>query len=100
MTSDTELPLEEFGQLERVALPPKPKFRVAVDVAVKYHGYISYQTEEDPEEWLELDDNVQQGLDDIVGWGSPDPWDWDVDYGRVEVSYDHGRTWGDWKRER
>lgn len=100
MTSDIELPLPEFADLERVPPPPKPRYRCKVEVQVLHTGYIEYNTDGDPEVWLELDDNVSQPLDDVVSDGDTDWWDWIPEYGPIDVSYDDGVTWERWKRER
>jgi hypothetical protein len=90
---NSELPLAEFADLEKVPQPPKPKYRCKVHFKIRHEGYIEYQTEGNPFEWLEDDDNIDPALDDIADWGHDSDYDGFPDYGDVEVSHDDGETW-------
>lgn len=99
MMTDPELPLPEFATLEKVPLPPKPRYRCKVRFKVEYDDYVNFQTDGDPNEWLEDDGNVEGPLDDIIAWGSGDYWSY-PEYGPVEVSYDDGVSWEVFKHDR
>lgn len=94
---EQELPGME--DIERVPLPfdkQPPQYRV--EYTAELRGYLTFTTGEDPEEWLESDDNVEPLIDHFFAREDyeVDPFGRGVD-GPVEQLHEDG-TWGpvDW----
>lgn len=88
----TDLELPGMEELERIPPPPRPRYRAMLWVQVEYEEYVEFQTDEDPEYYLE-DDGIIGGMAvEVMGWSNP-IWSPDTRAQFIEVTYDDGKSW-------
>lgn len=94
---DVELPLPEFDALERVKLPPKPRYRVNVRAEVEYEDDVEFQTDGRPDEYLDDEENANAITEEVVHWSKESTWGPDIKFGNIEVTFDDGISWQQWE---